>query len=351
MNDEFYTADTYNADCEPDGSHLPPPVDHREDARRAFSRLGFAIAVLTLASLVFQVLLDLLLYGSIPGYADTWWRVWLLSLIPLYAFSMPLMLLALKGTRKAPHNTVYRDGLSLREKPRFGIPQFLLAVVITLGVMYIGNYIGNFIMTLLSAITGYPYANALDSMVRESPLWVTLLCTCVCAPIGEEFLFRKLLIDRTRRYGDGVSILFSGLMFGLFHGNLFQFFYAFLLGMIAAYLYTRTGKLRWSVALHAVANLVGGVLMPALARLVPTEPGAVITPVAALASLLFVALVFGLMIAGGILLFWLRPRYKFSPGEVYLPLRDCTGPVFLNPGMIVALVMIAAMMLLNLLPT
>ncbi len=354
MNDEFYTtspSDTYDIDTEPAELSPKEPADHCEEARRAFSRLGFAIAALTLSLLVFQIVLDALLRSLIPQYATSWWGIWVLSLVPLYAFAMPLMLLALKGTRKAPHNTLYRNGLALQEKPRFTLPQFLPAVVITLGVMYIGNYIGTFVMSVLSAVTGYPYANALNSMVSESPLWVTVLCTCVCAPIGEEFLFRKLLIDRTRRYGDGVSILFSGLMFGLFHGNLFQFFYAFLLGMIAAYLYTRTGKLLWSIALHAVANLVGGVLMPALAGLVPTDPEAIFTPTAALASLLLVAIVFGLMIAGGILLFKLRPRYKFSPGEAYLSVRDCGGPVFSNPGMIAALILLAAMMGLALIPT
>ena len=42
--------------------------------------------------------------------------------------------------------------------------------------------------------------------------------------------------------------------------NLFQFFYAFLLGLMFGYVYTRTSKLRYSTAMHMIINFNGGVL-------------------------------------------------------------------------------------------
>ena len=56
---------------------------------------------------------------------------------------------------------------------------------------------------------------------------VTFLYMVICAPILEEYIFRKLIVDRTVKYGQGVAVVLSGLMFGLFHGNLNQFAYAF----------------------------------------------------------------------------------------------------------------------------
>ena len=67
------------------------------------------------------------------------------------------------------------------------------------------------------------------------------------------------------------SILLSGLLFGLFHGNLFQFFYAAAVGMILAYVYTRTGRYLWCVAMHAIINLMGSIVIPALAALLPAD--------------------------------------------------------------------------------
>ena len=52
----------------------------------------------------------------------------------------------------------------------------------------------------------------------------------------------------------------SALLFALYHANLEQFFYAFLLGLLLAYVYYRTGLLRVSVALHMVLNFFGAVM-------------------------------------------------------------------------------------------
>ena len=63
------------------------------------------------------------------------------------------------------------------------------------------------------------------------------------------------------------KIIFSGITFGLFHMNLFQFFYAFGLGVIFAYVYTRTRMLRYSVIMHMIINFMGAVIAPAIVRL------------------------------------------------------------------------------------
>ena len=45
-------------------------------------------------------------------------------------------------------------------------------------------------------------------------------------------------------------MLFSGLMFGLFHGNLNQFVYAFVLGLCFGFIYVKTGNIRYTIGLH-----------------------------------------------------------------------------------------------------
>ena len=55
-----------------------------------------------------------------------------------------------------------------------------------------------------------------------------------------------------------LAITVSAISFGLFHGNLTQFFYATLLGLIFGYVYTKTGKVIYSMALHMLVNFFGG---------------------------------------------------------------------------------------------
>ena len=84
--------------------------------------------------------------------------------------------------------------------------------------------------------------------------------TILYAPIAEEILFRKLLIDRTIKYGQGISILMSAFIFGLFHGNLNQFVYAFTLGAVFAYVYSKTGNIKYTILMHMVVNFLGSIV-------------------------------------------------------------------------------------------
>jgi membrane protease YdiL (CAAX protease family) len=73
--------------------------------------------------------------------------------------------------------------------------------------MYIGSFVGNYVMALASEIVGYDYNNMLESVIDDNNLWVTAIFTVVIAPIGEEFVFRKLIIDRTAKYGCFISVM------------------------------------------------------------------------------------------------------------------------------------------------
>ena len=58
----------------------------------------------------------------------------------------------------------------------------------------------------------------------------------------------------------GTGSFISALLFGLYHANLEQFFYAFALGLLLSYAYYRTGLLRTSVLLHMLFNIIGSVV-------------------------------------------------------------------------------------------
>ena len=81
------------------------------------------------------------------------------------------------------------------------------------------------------------------------------------------------MIDRLRVLGELPAVLLSGLLFGLIHGNFSQFFYATFVGFVLGYLYLRTGRLRYPIAIHMTLNLAGGVLMTEIARHLPFLTG------------------------------------------------------------------------------
>lgn len=85
---------------------------------------------------------------------------------------------------------------------------------------------------------------------------VGLVLYGLISPMAEEVVFRGVIYNRLRRlYYPALSIVLSGVLFGIFHGNLVQGVYGACLGMLMAYLYERSGCLGISFLFHAVANL------------------------------------------------------------------------------------------------
>lgn len=89
---------------------------------------------------------------------------------------------------------------------------------------------------------------------------VGLFLYTVISPLAEEVVFRGVVYNRMRRcfsgMGNTVAIVLSGLLFGVYHGNLVQGIYGGCMGILMAYLYERTHAFCIPVLFHASANCV-----------------------------------------------------------------------------------------------
>ena len=321
-------------------------------ARRAFSRVGFCLSSVLIIATVVQLLA--LLVAELVAGEDNWlstssWGVWLLSGIPMYGIAIPLGLLFLRGVQS------YEI-----ERHKLPAKAFLVIVPVCFFFMYSGNLIGTFLSALLSGGTA---ENALTDLVMDNnPL--KILVIVVLAPLMEEFVCRKQIIDRTVVFGEKTAVVLSALAFGLLHQNLYQFFYAFGVGLVFGYVYVRTGRLRYTVILHAVINFLGSVVAPwivgmvdmevlealeagasdaeALAMLAQILPGLLLTS-------LYSMLQFGLAIAGLVLLLVNRKKLQWRWTIGQLPRGTVGKTVFGNAGMIVYTVLCLIMMVVALL--
>lgn len=220
--------------------------DHRP-ARKAFSRVGLCLfigmAVALAASYGWDFLTGLYWQENDFFASNTWF--WLGSIVPMYLMGLALCLV-LMGLKPGyvPH----------RQKLGFG--GFVTALLICFFLMYSGNIIGTVLSFL---ITGGSAVNPVMEAVQDNNVlkYVSIL---ICAPVLEELVFRKFILDRTRHFGEVTALILSAACFGLFHMNLFQFFYAFAIGLVFGYVYLRTGRIRYSMILHGVLNFFGGVV-------------------------------------------------------------------------------------------
>jgi hypothetical protein len=130
--------------------------------------------------------------------------------------------------------------------------------------MYITNFFSVFLTFIIAILKGGNYLdlNPLMDIMFDSNMILRVLYASFAAPIVEELIFRKLLLNKLRRYGDLPAILISSIAFGLFHMNVAQMFYATALGIIFAYVAIRTNSIRYNILLHILINSMGVVIAP-----------------------------------------------------------------------------------------
>lgn len=232
-----------------------PPIANRnpffewlKQARRDFSRIGASLCLMVVVWYALATVLEGALYAAVGGKGEAPnWVTYVGSGVPLYLIAMPIAVMLMgKSTVIETRKFDMKPGL------------FFKLLLMCLPMMWVGSVFGSMLSMVLS--NGEATDRVAD-LAMQTNIWNVVFLVIV-GPIFEEWLFRKQLIDHTRKYGEKTAILLSGLAFGLFHMNLFQFFYAFLLGLMFGYVYTRTSKLRYSTAMHMIINFNGGVLAP-----------------------------------------------------------------------------------------
>ena len=286
--------------------------------KQTLSRTLLCYTFLLGFTLLLQALLASLCMTLWPQITKTDWYLWVLSYVPLYLVAVPLFFVLLRrlvpgSTRPAPH------ALTLAKQ--------LQSIVLSLGLAYLFNVVSMGFLLLFSKLTGLEVVNPLTAIQAASSGWLNLLFGCIVAPVGEEFLFRKALYDKIGRFGQKPYVLLGGLIFGLFHGNLSQFLYAFALGVVFCYLYAKTGNLLYTIALHIIVNLFGLMLAPLAAQ---STAGSTVLGAVVLAC-----------ICGACVIAWRgRSRITLEPGESSLPAHPARAS-FGNAGMVVYLVLCA----------
>lgn len=232
-----------------------PPIANRnpffewlKQTRRDFSRIGASLCLMVVIWYALATVLEGALYAAVGGKGEAPnWVTYVGSGVPLYLIAMPIAVMLMgKSTVIETRKFDMKPGL------------FFKLLLMCLPMMWVGSVFGSMLSMVLS--NGEATDRVAD-LAMQTNIWNVVFLVIV-GPIFEEWLFRKQLIDHTRKYGEKTAILLSGLAFGLFHMNLFQFFYAFLLGLMFGYVYTRTSKLRYSTAMHMIINFNGGVLAP-----------------------------------------------------------------------------------------
>ena len=106
--------------------------------------------------------------------------------------------------------------------------------------------------------TQFSYKPGLDSYISNDFIGTMgmVLNIAVFAAIGEELLFRGMLLRGLQPLGDFKAIILSAFAFSIFHLSFSRLGYTFMLGIFMGYITIATGNIMYSILYHLLHNTI-----------------------------------------------------------------------------------------------
>lgn len=97
--------------------------------------------------------------------------------------------------------------------------------------------------------------NALMETLIGGNVWLSLFVTVILAPLAEELLFRGVTLRKASKIMPFMAAnVLQAVLFGVYHMNLLQGIYAFVLGMVLGFVAEYFHSIWASILLHACVN-------------------------------------------------------------------------------------------------
>ena len=297
----------------------------QNNPKNVFSRLGFAqvagIAATIIVSKFFLV--PLARPENLQKIADTAGLSMILFMI--YIPQIVYLLVFWLIVRPMPKSEWQKESMDFKTLLKIFIMMYSVSSII--------NSIGLQI-TKIAPANGESQTDLIMKM-QSTKLLMGILIPVLIGPVLEELIFRKLMLDRIRNFGEKTAIIFSALCFGLFHGNLTQFLFATCVGLFLGYVYCKTGNVLITIVMHMLLNGSSTIIVLAMPLLEDPNTDKVVLTMLGLG---FVLLVMGIMTVLGIILLirWIKQK-SFRLDDT---MPTCIAPnevlktVYLNPGVI-----------------
>ena len=236
--------------------HFDPKNQEKIEEKRAFKNAVSIAAAMTLTYYIlantlpqyFSTIFDFpqFTYISSQLFGDeTLLRLIFITLGELLSFLIPVFIMVFVLKQGAPF-----FALAKTKATNFNLPLILM----TFGIIFVTNVLANASNYVLSWFHIVVPDRSFDHPGTIPWIIFMIIYTAIIPAVFEELLFRGAIMGSLRRYGDGVAILVSSILFALAHQHLTAALNAFLVGIILGYFIVRTGSLRAGMYMHFFYN-------------------------------------------------------------------------------------------------
>lgn len=207
-----------------------------------------------LATILFEELFSVVLsLFAVFGIDITFGKIWAQLVYSQGIFVIPMLIYLI----------FFNKSFKLLRFKKIKFLDIMLCILLYLCIMPILSLL-NLVSQLYSTAM---ITDTIFGLSKEVPFIIGLLLVAVMPAVCEEAVNRGMYYNTYRKTSTLGAVVVSGLIFGLIHGNLNQFTYAFVLGMFFAMIVEATDSIWSSISIHFCVNAVSVVtiyLMPLL---------------------------------------------------------------------------------------
>ncbi len=290
--------------------------------RKQSNRIGFLLCASIAAMYLFSYALQWFLIGV--GYQKSPYNEAISILnyllngsVSIFSMLLPSVIFIVIFKLK-PANIIAME----RVNPAVGISFFFIGSTICL----LANFPSNWISAMLENF-GFQGSSQSIPVIPTVPSYImNALATAVVPPFVEEFLFRGVILNQFRKYGDTFAIIASALLFGLLHRNFSQIVFAFICGLALGMALVKTNNIWIPVSIHMFVN--GFYVVLNIVRFHCNT-----TIYAAVFYIIILFMLFVSLFSVLYLLLTKKQLFGFSPS--ILSVGSSMGNLFANPGILI----------------
>ena len=211
----------------------------------SLSKTYFLYFIILLFLVVFRILSAvgvLTVFGDAGDYVFTLFvQVFVLFGISVFAFGK----FHKKSTKEVLNEYAFK---------KISLKSIILSFGIGIVVYFLNSYIATFFYFLLSFLGFSTSGSVIPQNYGVGTLMVNILFTAVLPAICEETAHRGMLLSQMKKKSGVFAIITSSILFGLLHVNIYQFFYASILGALLAVLTISSASILPAMIVHFVNN-------------------------------------------------------------------------------------------------
>lgn len=254
MSQYYYNPFGNSVNEEQERAFLRRQQENRE--KKEIRRIGLAMGAAIVAYIVIQNLVTIIMISA--GLYDLYkssavfQSAFTVIAVSFCCVALPFGIMAWANRKKYESPII----------PNTPIKASRCAAWVSLGMMCCtcAQFVVSYIIAFLQLLFDVEFTQG-EALEPDSVLAcvMAVISTAIIPGICEEFAMRCCSLQLLKKYGKGFAVFAVSIVFGILHGNVIQFIFAFIVGLVLGFVTVKTDSAVPAVLIHSLSNGVSAV--------------------------------------------------------------------------------------------